>query len=103
MEQQEFNNDYYDAVIEHLQEKIEGYKSMRASMDAKGVKIYHQLRLKYINQRIQSLVNEIKTTEDTGYKLWLAEQIYFCNKHKLKVVKALKYRYNQNKIKNDQK
>lgn len=100
MEQHEFNNEYYDAVIQHLEGKIQSFKEMRHQAHLNGTRLYPAVRLKYLNQRIDNLVKEIRTVDDPGYKLFLAEQIYYCNKWKKKMMRSLQYQYNK-KLEND--
>ena len=100
MNQEKFNNEYYDAVIKHLEDKIQSFKEMKNDAQQNGLRLYPQVRLKYLNQRIDQLVTEIRTVDDAGYKLWLAEQIYYCNKWKKKIIMSLKYQYNK-KLEND--
>ena len=90
-----FDNEYYDAVINDLEKKIEGYKQKKKVMSDAGFRMHNPTRLKYINQRLHQLLKEVRTTEDTGYKMWLEEQIYITNKSKKKIIQSLKYKYNK--------
>ena len=88
--------DYYNSVIELLDEKIQIYYDSVTYNKENNLFLTNKNELKFINEKIKSLFNEgIKeqNINNVQYQMWNSKEIYHAHIQKRRCLKSLKKLY----------